>query len=199
MNTPGTPSQTKADLRRSMRVALRGVSPEQAAEWSSGVRLNLMQDPFWLPPQGGVVAMFGGLPAEPDLLPLLPWLAERGVRTALFLITGDSMEARLVQRPEDLRTGVLGVLEPDPAACELVPMKDIGTVLLPGLAFSQRDGMRLGRGKGYYDRAMAALPPTSLRIGVCFHLQLHDPVPHEPHDAPVQHLITEQGWLSVGG
>lgn len=188
---------TKEALRRSTRAALRGISPEERAAWSLEIRRRFMVDDSWLPRHGGTVAMFGGMPSEPDLLPLLPWLAEKGIGAALFLITGDSMEARLVQRASDLRAGVLGVLEPDPTVCELIPTERLETVLLPGLAFSRTDGARLGRGKGYYDRALATLPEASQRIGVCFHLQVHDHVPTDPHDRPVQSIVTEREWARI--
>lgn len=182
-----------------MREALRGVPAEKREQWSAEIREHLKGDDSWVPKQGGVVAMFGGVPSEPNLLPLLPWLADRGVRAAFFSITGETMTPHLVASPADLHAGKMGVLEPVSSVCEALPEEQLDVILLPGVAFSRLNGARLGRGKGHYDRVLERLPLERLRIGVCFHLQLHDAVPLEVHDRHVQALVTEVGWLRIAG
>jgi 5-formyltetrahydrofolate cyclo-ligase len=54
-------------------------------------------------------------------------------------------------------------------------------VLVPGLAFT-RDGHRLGRGGGFYDRLLAGRANEAVKIGVCFSLQLVESLPVERHD-----------------
>jgi 5-formyltetrahydrofolate cyclo-ligase len=197
MNSNVSPFLTKDALRRSMREALRGALPAQRVKWGEEIRRHLMEEAWWMPPRGGVVALFGGMATEPDLLPLLPWLAERGVRAAFFSIEGSVMTPRVVARAEELRPGLMGVMEPDAAVCETVPVEALEAVLLPGVAFGALNGARLGRGKGHYDRVLERLPESSICIGVCFHLQLHDSVPLEPHDRHVQAIVTERGWVRI--
>ena len=67
-------------------------------------------------------------------------------------------------------------------------------VLVPGVAFDAAGG-RLGRGGGFYDRSLAALPAGVRLIGVCFACQLVERVPREPHDALVHAVVTERGIL----
>lgn len=198
MDTDGTPPLTKDALRRSMREKLRATTAGQRAAWSAEIVHWLKSDEAWLPQSGGTVALFGGVASEPDICPLLPWLVERGVRVVFFSIAGEVMVPRQVRGLEDLITGNLGVLEPDPARCPVVAVEHLDVVLKPGLAFSPLTGARLGRGKGYYDRALAGLPAGRMRIGVCFQLQLDDCVPREAHDLPVKDLVTEKGWIRVG-
>lgn len=193
---PDLPPPAKEALRRSMRERLRAVRPEQVQAWSQALRSHLMQHPDWAAP-GTVVALFGGLASEPDLLPLLPWLAERQVHAAFFSLESGVMIPYLVRDPQDLIPGQLGVWEPVRAPERRVEVTALKTMLLPGLAFSAREGARLGRGKGYYDRTLAAADPGCRRIGVCFALQMLETVPHEPHDVPVQALVTEQGWQEI--
>lgn len=190
---------TKGELRRSMRESLRAVLPEQRAVWSARIVEHLMEEDSWVPPAGGVVAMFGGMNSEPDLLALLPWLAERRVLAAFFLIEDTLMVPHVVRSVADLHARQMGVLEPDATRCEALPLEELGAVLVPGLAFCRKNGLRLGRGKGYYDRVLAGLPEGSPRLGVCFDLQLQETVPSEAHDVPVQAIITEQGWLRMEG
>jgi 5-formyltetrahydrofolate cyclo-ligase len=107
------------------------------------------------------------------------------------------MKPHRVTSVADLHAGKLGVMEPVLSACEAVA-GDLDVVLLPGMAFNRLNGARLGRGRGYYDRVLERLPPEKLRIGICFHLQLHEAVPLESHDRHVQAIVTEQGWLRIG-
>lgn len=199
MNTNGTPSLTKDGLRRSIREALRTIPIERRTEWSSAIRSKLQEHDFWIPPPGGVVAMFGGMTSEPDLLPLLPWLADRRVRMAFFTITGDVMAPRLVTGCAELHAGPMGVLEPDVTAGIGIPVEKLDAVLLPGVAFNPQNGARLGRGKGHYDRVLDCLPLERPRVGVCFHVQLHSEVPLEEHDRHVQAIVTEREWLCIPG
>jgi len=90
--------------------------------------------------------------------------------------------------PSDLLPGAHGLLEPAADAPRVVP----AVVIVPGRAFDGL-GHRLGRGAGHYDRALAALPPDVLRVGFAFSLQCVDALPVEPHDHPVQVLVTEDG------
>ena len=64
----------------------------------------------------------------------------------------------------------------------------IDVFLCPGLAFDLRGG-RLGRGRGFYDRALALTGPGAYRIGICFSWQIVEDVHCEPHDVPMDEVI----------
>ena len=144
------------------------------------------------------VALFAGLKSEPDLLPLLPWLAGHGVKAVFFLIKDEgTLEPRRVRMSEDLVIAALGALEPDRGRCERIDLAEIDVVLVPALAFSVDDGMRLGRGKGYYDRLLSDPGLSAATIGVGFEAQMVPHVPHEAHDLPVQRLLSQNGWREI--
>lgn len=193
---PDSPPPSKEALRRAMRERLRAIRPEEVQTWSPAIRSHLMQHPQWASP-GTVVALFGGLASEPDLLPLLPWLAERSVTAAFFALESGAMVPYLVRNRQDLIPGQLGVWEPVRAPERRLEVSALKTVLVPGLAFSAQGGSRLGRGKGYYDRTLASADAGCRRIGVCFTCQMRETVPHEPHDVPVQAIVTERGWQEI--
>lgn len=78
-------------------------------------------------------------------------------------------------------------------------------ILLPGLAFD-RQGARLGQGKGYYDRylaqcahqaqALQRAPPSTMALAL--REQLLEAVPRDAHDQPVHHLVTSDAVYDVG-
>ena len=77
----------------------------------------------------------------------------------------------------------------------------LAAVIVPGLAFDLR-GHRLGRGAGVYDRFLASLPPTTLRIGVIPEALVAPELPVEPHDVPMHWVVTERRAIpgaAVGG
>jgi 5-formyltetrahydrofolate cyclo-ligase len=197
LNDSSDIAQRKADLRRAMRTRLAAFTPQENEAQSRSLLEMLMSADSWTE-GAGVVAMFGGLKSEPDLLPLLPWLRERGIQVAFFAIGEEGvLHPHLVRDAGDLVTGVHGVLMPNVSNCPRVNETEIDVVLVPGLAFSFRDGARLGRGKGYYDRVLAKLRPDAKTIGVGFLVQMIEFIPREKHDKCVHLIVSESGWREI--
>ena len=86
---------------------------------------------------------------------------------------------------------------PIPRDSSPVPAASLSAVLVPGLAFD-RYGGRLGRGAGVYDRFLAGLPATTLRIGLVPSAFLVDRLPTEPHDVPMHAVATERELVVPG-
>jgi 5-formyltetrahydrofolate cyclo-ligase len=85
----------------------------------------------------------------------------------------------------------------EPAAdAEAVAIEAIDCFVLPGLAFD-RDGGRIGWGKGHYDATLAAARDV-VTIGLAFECQVVDSVPHEAHDQRVDAIVTEGTTYVVG-
>jgi 5-formyltetrahydrofolate cyclo-ligase len=146
------------------------------------------------PPQ--VIALFGGLKNEPDFLPyLLPVLWDQGHRPCFFQIEASELQPRQVCSLDDLQRGQLNVWEPK-AHCTPIEIAALDLILVPGLAFT-RDGARLGRGGGYYDRLLANPACRAHRIGIAYELQIVDAIPVEPHDQRVHQIITESGLIQA--
>jgi 5-formyltetrahydrofolate cyclo-ligase len=186
------PNSAKAELRRQVRERLRSVTREELATWSDLLIGRLQtQTELWATP--GTVALFGGLRNEPDLITqFLPWLRSQGWRTLLFAVEGVSLSPYEVTGTEELKRGPLGVWEPVTEGRNAVSLADLTLILVPGLAFSNRDGTRLGRGGGYYDRLLSAPSVTAKRLGIAFESQVFPEIPHESHDARVETLLTEK-------
>jgi 5-formyltetrahydrofolate cyclo-ligase len=138
-----------------------------------------------------VVAGFFALPGEVLLLPLMVELPQ--LRWVLPRITGDGQMEFHFTDPglNDIVTGPYGISEPTPDS-PVCPIDQIDLFLCPGIAFTAT-GKRLGRGKGFYDRALAQADPESIRVGVCFREQVHPELPADPHDAPMHFIATPDG------
>lgn len=92
--------------------------------------------------------------------------------------------------PDRLQRGAFGIPEPTSDA-PLCPADRIDLLILPGTAFT-RNGIRMGRGGGFYDRYLSRTDLQAATVGVCFEAQIAESLPAEPHDIPVSMVITER-------
>lgn len=160
------------------------MSPAAAAAASESIREGIPSLPRWQ--DARVVAAYSALPGEPDLR-LLP---QAGQRTVLLpRVKGEELVFHAVKDPADLRAGAFGVMEPDPVKCPVFDPREADLIFVPGVAFTAEGG-RLGRGRGYYDRLLASLPASVLRVGVCFSCQIVDSLPQEAHDQRVDLVLS---------
>lgn len=131
--------------------------------------------------------LFYGMGYEVDTRPLLDALRAQGKRVLLpRCLPGHLMEARLYD-PVRLRQHRYGMWEPD-ETCPVVERDDIDLILVPALCYD-RQGRRMGRGGGFYDRYLAEY--GGVTVGLCREALLCDTVPVDPWDRPVQCVLTE--------
>jgi 5-formyltetrahydrofolate cyclo-ligase len=144
-----------------------------------------------------VVMVFLALPDEVDTQPLIDDLWEQGKVLAVphTDLEGGNLLAVRLDRGAALRAGALGVREPQ--VQEPLPLAAVEVVILPGQAFD-REGHRLGRGKGFYDRFLQQKECTALRVAVAFSRQVLAELPHGANDARVDVLVTEEEVLRFG-
>lgn len=102
-------------------------------------------------------------------------------------IQGDQLIVCPLTKDSDLQVGPFGVLEPVNKE-DCTHPKQIDLILVPGLAFDKR-GHRLGYGKGYYDRFLKQT--EAFKIGLAFTEHVLDELPIEPHDVPLDLIITD--------
>ncbi len=140
---------------------------------------------------GPVVSGYLPVRDEIDPRPLMQALAERGAELALPRIEADeTLSFRRWSFGAPLEDGPFGLREPASDAERLNPT----LLLVPLLAFDD-SGMRLGYGKGHYDRALADLRASG-RVFACalgFQAQKIEAVPSEAHDQPMDWAVTETG------
>ena len=182
----------KEELRRLIRQMKRQFTPQQLEELSLPViqRLRSRLADYQ------VVFAYYSLPDEVCTRQLVDDLLAEG-KTVLLpkVVSEEAMEWCIYKGPQDLQEGSFRIMEPaenhgDRSLDSTLQRADQGTVaviLVPGMAFDAK-GHRLGRGRGYYDRFLAAYPHI-YKIGVCFDFQKVEEVPTDDFDIAVDEVI----------
>ena len=161
-----------------------------------GERARLVSDHLMATPEvrrAASVAAYVGVGSEPGTGPLLDALRAAGKRVLLPLLQPDNdLDWAVYDSPADLRPARRGLLEPTgpPLGPDAIATADV--VLVPGLAVG-RDGVRLGRGGGSYDRALGRVPVGTFVCVLLHHDELLAQVPCDDHDRAVSAAVTEQG------
>jgi 5-formyltetrahydrofolate cyclo-ligase len=186
-------SATKAEIRKRILTKRNAASPEWRAMASRDIARHAL--PIASSGPGGPVAGYWPYKSEADPRPLLALLARYGRPLALPVIDHPHVVFRRWIEGVDLVDAGFGTMGPDPTADEVQP-----AVLLVPLAAFDAAGNRIGWGQGHYDRVIARLAAADnlLTIGVAFSFQQVDSVPAEPHDRPLDVVVTELGVLRTG-
>lgn len=135
------------------------------------------------------VSLYWPFRGEPDLRPWLASVDERGGRAALPVVVEKAkpLVFRAYRPGDPLEKGVWNI--PIPARGEPV-IPDI--VIAPVVGFDP-GRYRLGYGGGFFDRTLAALPRKPLVIGVGYDMQSIPTIYAQPHDIPMDRIVTEAG------
>jgi 5-formyltetrahydrofolate cyclo-ligase len=173
----------KAALRRRIRVARAALTTEQQAEAG-----RLLRDAILSLPEtqmAGTVAAYYSTDTEPPTRGLVYALWKRGTYVLLPLLRSDgNLDWGSYEGPDSMTLASHGLLEPAQAqARHSIASADL--VLVPALAADRR-GNRLGRGRGYYDRALTGVGSLIPTIVLLYDGELLDHVPSGPLDHPVQ-------------
>lgn len=107
----------------------------------------------------------------------------------------DQLQLFALKAIDELAPGRYNILEPRRELRERperrVAPESLDVVLAPGVAFD-RQGRRLGQGRGYYDRLFPRLRPDATIIGLAFETQVLPEIPVEEHDVQMHFVVTER-------
>jgi 5-formyltetrahydrofolate cyclo-ligase len=189
----------KAGMRKEMEGRLRAMSRGEIEERSARAAAALAGTPAWR--GASTVLAFLSMPQEIDTTTLIA-AAHGAGKTVAVPVMEDGEIVFVVMHPGagPLPRDRWGIPVPDPSWRRLeLTRAGRALVAAPGLAFD-RQGNRLGRGKGFYDRfllrARAAAPGMAV-IGIGFAFQLVDEVPHGPADQRVDGYAHEAGVIAM--
>ena len=174
----------KSELRREMK-ALRAAADRPPMD--AAIFENLFSLPLFA--EGESYFLYNSVGSEADTSRIAAELLRRGKAVFFPRTEGKEMfPVRWTGGP--LRPGAFGIGEPEGPPFAGVPQ----ICLLPMLA-ADASFFRLGYGGGYYDRWLARVRASGAQvraIGICYHFQLADKLPAEPHDVPLDALVTDR-------
>jgi 5-formyltetrahydrofolate cyclo-ligase len=180
--------EAKIELRRAIKERLSKMSANDRRVESQVIVRELKKI---LPPGHITIAAFMPYLDEPDISPLLTELLEQKNVICMGKVEGNAMKMHRISALSDVhRNPVSNILEPKDH--NHIDESEIGIAIIPGRAFT-KEGLRMGRGNGGFDRWIEELKkknPSARTIGVCFDCQIVTNLPTEPHDRPVDVVVT---------
>ena len=187
----------KREIRKEVREKVRSVTEEKFRDLSHAAAQILLKQEQWI----GARHVLGylALNDEVQLSSLLKvtFTASKTVTLPRFIPETGLYGAAILPEKEGFATlsfGRFGVLEPA-ATAPMLPLNQLDFVLVPGVAFDA-SGNRLGRGKGFYDRLLAATNNSCIKCGVALDEQLVAAIPAESHDISMNFILTPSRWFA---
>ena len=199
---------TKTELRKAVRQLKKQHTQEELKALSTVITGKLLELPCIK--EATTVMLYCSMPD--DNMDMIHWLHSEGKKIVLPKVISDcEMELREYNGDADLEVGSFGIKEP--CGKLFTDYEDIDVAVIPGMAFD-KDGNRLGRGKGYYDRFLNATGKRGVnekcesgkgvneklengkgntyKIGICFPFQFVDAVPADEHDNRMDMVVCGQ-------
>ncbi len=181
----------KQEERARLLKVRKELLPGYRADASGKICAHLRESEFFA--AGTRVYGYFPLKEEADIRAALKELLANGCRLALPKVHGVQMYfVEVNDLDKDLREGCFHVMEP--VSEQIVHWPD-AVVLVPGVGFD-RQGTRMGYGKGYYDRYFMKHPCRML-LGIAYEEQITEQLAAEPHDLRMDLICTQNGMYSV--
>jgi 5-formyltetrahydrofolate cyclo-ligase len=199
--------QGKKTLRTRIQAERDALTAEQHAEKSARICQSIIDRVLRpLAEQAShSLTILGYVPyrSEVDVVPVLEWCWREGHSVGLPKVDRASRTMRMyrTQSLSELETGAWGIREPKEQLPILDGLADIDAILMPGMAFDEQRN-RLGYGGGFYDRFLGRFSELGLAYPLlaapAFEVQLtaNNEVPVEPHDVPMDVIVTERRFLT---
>ena len=182
----------KEKLRKSLLEQLKKQAPEFRQKRSKSILEKLNRTSEFR--KGMAVMFYIATSGEVDTKPLLLEVIREGREVVVPYVdrkTNSLISVQIHNPEQDLHPGTYGILEPrSDLVCPFDPGR-LDLVLVPGIAFDKQ-GHRLGRGKGYYDRFLKTLPPHAKCFGLAFDFQILKSVPTDNFDVSMDRVITNR-------
>ena len=188
MTHPEDPVVEKDELREGLLFRRRSRSTAARAAAADAVAATLLEGLRGV----GTMAAFVPDPSEPGHGRLPDAFADLGARVLLPVIPAEGRVLDWAVHTGELERGRFGLSQPSGPRLGPTAIAEADAIVVPALAVD-RFGIRLGRGGGYYDRALVHARPDAVLVTVVFDDERIDELPREPHDRPVTAVVTPSG------
>ena len=174
-------------LRAEIRLRRRTRSVSQRATATAGLTGNLIALVLGRAPALVACYLSGG--DEPNTRPFLSWADTNGVDVLVPVSRPDGLLDWVHARGGTEQLGLFGISEMAGDAVAASVFQGVDLLLIPAAAVDT-SGMRMGWGRGYFDRTLASLEEKPPVFAVVYDDELRESVPSESHDRPVDGVIT---------
>ena len=171
----------KKELRKQIKALKKQHTAEQLETQSKAIMAKVESHPDFA--KANIVMLYYSLPDE---VQTADFIAKWRNRKQIILptVVGDDIIPVKLDADTTFAKGDFDIQEPQ--SVEYTGGYDL--IIVPGVAFD-KDGNRLGRGRGYYDRFLCKHGNVK-KIGICFDFQLVDEIPTEPTDIRMDEIIS---------
>ena len=186
--SPALKNNPKSLLRNKLKNKLAAISKATRRQKSSAVCRRLGHSDFVQ--EARRILIYVGRQDELDTLPLIRRLLKTGQEVYLPRMETGRIELYQVKDlKKDLQLGAYGILEPRKSKLRQGQIQEMDIAIIPGLGFT-REGARLGRGAGHFDRLLAKAKRV-IKIGVSYREQILKIIPAERHDVRMNFVVTD--------
>lgn len=169
---------TKSEIRQFIKT-LKASIPNTQKEIDAFLVTSAIEKSQWFKNAHHILT-YHSLPDEISTIAHFNWANDKHLY--LPRVAGDSLE---ILPYGNTAIGSFRIHEP--IGEDIINVQEIELAIIPGVAFD-RNGARMGRGKGYYDRLLSTT--NALKIGICYDCQLLDSIPQETHDIKMDAIVT---------
>jgi 5-formyltetrahydrofolate cyclo-ligase len=192
-------SDAIADAKRALRAELRerrqllSAAAREAAE--AGIQAQL--DALIAEHGARSISCFLSTTTEPGTRSFVTEAAGRGIRVLLPVTRTDGLLDWAVATPDgDIAEGLFGLPEPVGELLGPIALNDVDLLIVPAAAID-RSGMRLGWGRGFYDKTLGSMERCPPVYAVVFDSELVDEVPSDVHDQRVTGVVTPTQTITL--
>lgn len=183
-------ANTKRALRAELRERRRLITPrerESAAETLTGFLIELATSL-----EAGSVSAYLSTNEEPNTRGFLSWALENNITVYLPISREDGLLDWVTFDGTDEELDLLGMPTPSGELLGPIAINDVDLILVPAAAID-RTGMRMGWGRGYFDKTLGSMERRPPVYAVVFGSEFVDSVPSEVHDQRVDGVVTPLG------
>ncbi|MEY9952883.1 5-formyltetrahydrofolate cyclo-ligase [Leifsonia sp. EB34] len=182
-----TAAHRKRALRAELRERRQNLTSTERQAATAGITRNLVDLTTDLSARS--VACYLSTTIEPDTRPFVNWAVAQGLRVLLPISREDGLLDWTTGDGETETEGLYGMPEAVGELLGPIAINDVDLILVPAAAVDAT-GMRMGWGRGYFDKTLGSMEKCPPVYAVVFDGELVDEVPRERHDQPVDGAVT---------
>lgn len=189
----GDPSHLKRALRAELRERRRNLTAPERDNATAAFTQHLVELTTGL----GATSVAAYLPGsdEPNIRGFITWALENNLSVLMPLSRDDGLLDWVVTDGQSEIEGPLGLPEPVGELLGPIAINDVDLIIVPA-ASVDHTGMRMGWGRGYYDRTLGSMEQSPPVYAVIFDNEFAQSVPTELHDKPVNGVVTPSGVVA---